>query len=408
MVSPKGREFTAKWRGSNRSKSKKLGTFSPPKKTGTVVQDLDIASVRYPMSIYFDGENHDLESNLFFLTANETGRWEVTHPVHGKFKLQLVSILENNQPITDGNYTKFDLEWVEPIDDDQLVSSELLAEQIQAQLKKLNQASLDQIESIADQNSSFSIQSLKNAYDSVSGAINNGLAAIANFSADIARVVNGIQRATTAGLSGPLISVASLSSQIQLAAQLPSLAIDNVQERLSSYKIVGDALFGKLPDEITVSGRNEVAVKELALTALLGTMPQIISTGPIKTRSEALNFAQFISDYFKQVTDELDLTQDQFSGTTIDVAYFSQSNAYGEMSQLIALSLEFLLRASFDAKIEKRFKIKKDRTPIDITISEYGSLGDNDENLDDFISSNKLKGDEILLIPAGREVVVYV
>ena len=43
-----------------------------------------------------------------------------------------------------------------------------------------------------------------------------------------------------------------------------------------------------------------------------------------------------------------------------------------------------------------------------ITIDEYGELGDNDINYDLFISSNNLKGNDILLLEAGREVVVYV
>jgi hypothetical protein len=40
-------------------------------------------------------------------------------------------------------------------------------------------------------------------------------------------------------------------------------------------------------------------------------------------------------------------------------------------------------------------------------VTEYGSLGDADANYDLFVRSNNLSGNDILLIPAGREVVIY-
>ncbi len=56
----------------------------------------------------------------------------------------------------------------------------------------------------------------------------------------------------------------------------------------------------------------------------------------------------------------------------------------------------------------KRFTLSRPRAPIEITISEYGELGPEDSYLDLFIASNHLRSDEVILLPAGREVVVYV
>jgi hypothetical protein len=57
--------------------------------------------------------------------------------------------------------------------------------------------------------------------------------------------------------------------------------------------------------------------------------------------------------------------------------------------------------------VEKRFKLSLPRAPIEIVITEYGSLGENDAYLDEFISANDLSSYEILMLPAGREVVTY-
>ena len=62
----------------------------------------------------------------------------------------------------------------------------------------------------------------------------------------------------------------------------------------------------------------------------------------------------------------------------------------------------------FDLKIETRFVLGKYETPMNLTVQEYGTLGAGDENLDLFISTNNLHGDNVILLPPGFEVVVYV
>ena len=71
FVSPSGRVFEALWIGNDRTKTKKLGQFSPPKRRGTIIQDLDVDSTVYPLNFIFEGTNHDIEASLFFQTCDE-------------------------------------------------------------------------------------------------------------------------------------------------------------------------------------------------------------------------------------------------------------------------------------------------------------------------------------------------
>lgn len=408
FVSPEGREFQARWKGSDRSKSKKLGAFSPPRRTGTVFQDLDISATSYPMSIHFDGENHDLVSRQFFSACDENGLWGVTHPVHGLLMLQLVSVTQKDEPVNNGNLTVFELDWVEPINNDSIVSSARIAEQIQAQLIQINNSSADQIESVSDQRSSFTIQSLRNSISSVNTSINETLRPLSELNTDISRITNEIQRGINSVLISPILPIASISSQIQNISQLPSMATDNIQSRVAFFSTLINSIMGIEPSEISLSGRNEIAVKELVLVSALGALPQIVSTGVIQTRQEAIQLAEFLQDSFVAITSSLDSDQELFSNQNIDIQYFSQRCSYSDSARIVSLGVEFLLRASLDLRIERRFFLERDRSPVEITISEYGTLGLRDENLDLFISSNNLKGEEIILLPAGREVVIYV
>jgi len=116
LTSPGGDVFKAKYRGSERSRRKKLGVFSYPNVDGDEFQDLGSSSPEYPLTFYFTGVDHDLEQQRFFDATIQAGPWQVQHPVHGILKLQLVSITTNNQPVDDAMRTVITCEWIIPID----------------------------------------------------------------------------------------------------------------------------------------------------------------------------------------------------------------------------------------------------------------------------------------------------
>ncbi len=87
----------------------------------------------------------------------------------------------------------------------------------------------------------------------------------------------------------------------------------------------------------------------------------------------------------------------------IDKQFISQSVGYSTVQNLYALTMQYLLSQFFNLKTEKRFTLKNKRSPLEITVTEYGTLDDYDL----FIESNQLTGDEILILPAGKEIVIY-
>ena len=128
----------------------------------------------------------------------------------------------------------------------------------------------------------------------------------------------------------------------------------------------------------------------------------------IQSKPQAFQLAETISSSFISITDALDNAQTNFEDNVIDNQYFSQSSSFSTSSILTFQAIEFLIKSSFSLLSEKRFKLKKQRSPIEITISEYGELGENDINFDFFIQSNKLKNQEIIILPVNKEVLIYV
>ena len=153
---------------------------------------------------------------------------------------------------------------------------------------------------------------------------------------------------------------------------------------------------------------NITAIREIfASSANSSTNLASVRAEP-ETRSTAISSLTLVSDQFIQITDALDVVQESFTDQLIEDQYFSQSLSFVESAVMSSQAQAFLLLTTFDLAIEKRFILKTDRAAIEIAITEYGELGEDDANFDLFIETNMLKADDILMLPAGREVVVYV
>lgn len=417
FVSPEGNEFSAKWRGNRRALEKKLGIYFYPKIAGNVVDDLDINSARFPITIYFEGKDNDINSRAFFAAAKERGVWEVTHPVHGFFGLQLVSISENTNPVESGNITAIDTEWIEPIDPDTLETDRELAGIVDGLGDAANLSALEQFLADVQQYSA----AIQNAIETTTQGIGNVtdylLSPLTTLSDEIYALQNATQNGIVDTLNNTILPLESLGGQIQNLVEFPVLATNDLNARLDAYGNLTDGLFTLLsggeaqavsstakPDGL----KNNVATIQLAQNAGIVAFSQIAVTSPgIETRLQALEAAQALADNFDLTMQTLEIAQTESESRGIEHQFFAQSKSYGALAQLTNKAIKYLQVVAYDAKVERRITLKKARAVVELAVTEYGGFGENDANVKLFIESNKLKGDDVIMLPPGREVVIY-
>jgi prophage DNA circulation protein len=409
LTSPAGATFTAKWQAGPRDFDKKLGIFAYPKVKGNIIQDLDVNSTRYNLKIFFEGAQHDKTASSFFTACRETGTWEVIHPIHGFLELQLVSVREMNDPIRSGNLTAIDTRWLEPIDPISLLTAAELAAIIDEKIKDLNVNAAQQFADNLNQKAEAFSRAIESATtkaalitDLVTKPLFDSIDALDTAMTAIQQGINDVKTQTT-------ILTDSLAGQLQQLTQLPSLGIGDGQAKGAVYSDLVDDLVRVLPTTVRQpeSAKNEAAVSEICMVAALGAVAKVATISTLVTRTQALELASLIVGIFESVTTNLDAVQAAFSGTDFYTQYFSQSQTYLQAADLIATANKYLLTLAPSLQVEKRIILDRPRSPIEITITEYGTLGDNDEKFDLFIETNKLKGDDILLLDRGTEVVVY-
>jgi hypothetical protein len=418
FVSPEGNEFEAFWQQSDHTVPKKLGIFEYPLVRGTVVQDLQASSDRYTIPFGFSGPDHDQEAFRFILACRERGQWSVTHPTEGFLGLQLISITKLDRPVSEGNITRFESDWIEPIDETSLQTAAELAGLVGNRFNDLNIGAADQFVRNIRSQSTSQLFSIQQAVSKVTNAVDKVLGPIAAFNDAIFSSTLAIQRGIQETLSATIFEPLSLVGQIQNLIQLPGRALQDIASRLTAYGDLALELFGLTPTQPTVFGRNTVAVQELSLSAIIAANAEIAVTGPqkpdvpviggIQSRAQAVDFAIELRNKLISITDILDEAQTLFEDEDLDAQYFSQSETFNDALGLTSTAQQYLLSSAYDLSVERRFTLPKPKTPLQIVGEEYGSFGaQNDDLIDLFISSNNLRGTEILFLPAGREVLVY-
>jgi len=417
MTSPSGKTFSPKWIGNDRSLDKKLGIFSYPKLAGNVVQDLDVNSARYPLTLYFDGKDNDLDASKFFEAARENGPWEVIHPVHGYVQLQLISISEQVQPVTSGGITVFDTEWIEPIDPDELVTARELQSQTNEAIKDLNVSAAQQFADNISQRAEALVNAIESAASDVSAIMDAATAPLFAPLDALNSIVNATQIALQSTITQARITADSLSGQIQQLAQLPALGIGGGSSKLDAFSNAIDSVSERLPltglpaSEDVEIVKNKVATYELTLNATVGAISRVAIVSPLVTRADAIILAEQLGDLFNTITVALDKTQQAFAGQPADLQYASNGQSFAAAERAIALATRYLLAVAPDLKIERRQILDEPKTPVQVVVEAYGELGADGELLDLFIEANKLgeslDGNGILMLDRGTEVITY-
>ncbi len=409
FVSPELNVFSALWKNNERSLEKKLGVFDPPKFKGSIVQDMDVKSVSYPLTVYFDGLNHQKDADKFFKACqNEKGQWEVTHPTKGQLILQLVSVREIIDPTETGSYTVFETQWLEPANIDRLISAPELGALV---LLEILDAISDGIAQLQQLRSDLyaAVQGALNMINKVAGLANSimsELAATQNLINDAwNEAKNTLTNLQTVFKSDPASE--EIQNKIGQAlvdvVSIPLEANDNYDTRIDYYDELANALYSEAPTGKNEEDYNKALFFEISMIAILISGARIIVTSNFKTRSEIISAIEKVQELWNDIIASIDGIQENFENVNIDKQYFGNSQAYTSLVNTYTLTMQYLLSQFFNLATEKRFIIKNRRSPLEVCVTEYGSI----DYYDLFIESNELSGDEILLLNPGREVVIY-
>ncbi|MFP3041894.1 DNA circularization N-terminal domain-containing protein [Treponema primitia] len=441
LTSPEGTTFRAAWQGNDISVEKRIGRYAYPGVDGETSQDMGLNSFSYPLEFFFTDADHDKTADKFMRTLSESGPWKVIHPQYGLKKLQPISATLASEPIEMANATKISSEWFEPIDDSPSIENP--AAEVSAAVRDVNRSSIDEFASVPVADKVKFTDRVKKVVSKIRKVINT-----------VNNAINTVQNIIVAIGNGSRGLVRSLAGAIITLLELPGLFKGSINNQIAAYKKLGEDLqrdfsaamgaTGKdsaLPSSSsTASMANTIALNKLMLSTISAGMATTIiaapvsspaettadddtpadsdtpatsgastsSSGSLETRAQAMALLRDFNAFLDSSEKALDNAVKKTSGLPIDQQASARTDTREPMLRLRKAMARYLMDITYNLKVEKRITLDRPRSPIEIACTEYKTTAGNfDYYYHLFLRTNNLSGREILLLPAGREVVIY-
>ena len=429
FTSPSGREFTPLWKGDSIGAEKRLGRHAYPNLDKEVVQDLGMNSRDFPLTVYFDGPDNDKSAAGFEAALYEPGPWQINHPVYGIFRLQLVSYKLDVEPVQSGNVTVFKTEWIDFAEEDEIsavvdpaaaieVACEAVREATVSDMATVTQKTVSQKKAV--ENSArlglVSTASAFRATNAETAAIKNQIIELVSSSRlDTPAIAKGV-----IGLIGALVALmpGSTVSKVSTLANLGESIMANLPFAATGPKAGSTGVQGQQPGEGAHNAHkglanmeaqvNSALTGQLFLNAAMASMGEAIASGLVETKREAVTVLKTYRQFASEAQAALDHVAAVASGKWIGQQFVVRANSSEAILTLNVAVMRYLMGTVFSLKIERRITLGKPRAPQEIAIAEYKATAANADYYYGLLCrTNHLHGKELLLLPTGREVVIY-
>ena len=412
FTSPDGRtQYAANWKGDDIEFAKRVAQYDVPLVDGTLTQDMGSKGVGFPLTVEFEGEDNDVQAFAFCRSlTRERGTWTVVHPVYGSFTLQPIGpFVLSAQPAESGNITRVAGPWIEPLPPQTVESAAQLGQRLQAEVDAINAAASAQFSSainLSDPESASAV--ISSGTQATSRLQGSPLAGLLSTASDLkAQFDSGVQQLQSLYASDPL-HLADIATQLQMLVELPALCEAQLQSLVEGFDGYVQEVLSVLPAgddyEEEPATSSSVAVSELILCATLAGVALAVASSSPETRDQAVKAIDDIAALFTSVRNALDAVQQAAAG-----AYVSAAQTTASLSRLEALISAYLMGVLWDLAVARRFTLDRPRASIEVAITEYEVT--DKAQIDDvyamFIRTNNLIGNEVIQLPAGKEIVIF-
>lgn len=402
-TSPSGTRLVFNYENVRKSVDKKTAAFDFPDANGTFIQDLGHTGRKYPLRVFFWGNDYDQEADAFEAALLESGTGKLEHPIYGVINVvPFGSIKRRDDLKTAANQAVIELVFWETTDVVYPTSQTDPASAVLSSVSEYNEAGAAEFEEVTDIDSATEQATFKNSYTALLDSAKSGLQTVADTQENVQKQFNAVNDSINNGIDILIRDPLTLASQSMIMLQAPARALTSIEARLSAY---GDLATSIISGDSAVQqpgigsdNSNAFHTNDLyASTYVTGSIVSVINNR-FETKTDALVAADLVLQQFADVAAWRD---DNFQS----LGEVDAGSAYQQLQEAVALTAGFLVEISFTLKQERSLILTRPRTIIDLVAELYGSI---DDQLDFFIDSNNLTGSEILELPRGREIVYYV
>lgn len=385
--------------------------FNFPDADGTYVQRTRNSGRRYPLRLFFWGDDYDLQAAAFEALLLEPGVGRLSHPLYGVLDaVPFGALTRRDDLVSQANQAVLEVTFWETTGLVYPTAQRDPAAAVAVAVEEYNESAADKFLDALGLGTAGERAAFKNEvlalYDTATSALNE----VVDTVSAVGSQFNAIATSIETGIDDLIRTPATLARQITLLLQTPARLQSGVFQRLGS--------FGALLSGITAqrsSGRSSDARQSNAFhsrdlyasTYVTGSVVSVVNA-QFESRTQALQAAEVVLAQLEQLVEWRDaefatLVESAPAGVP-SAGLVDTGGAYRGVYEAVTLAAGSLVALSFTLKQERRVVLGRARTIIDLAAELYGAV---DSQLDFLINTNNLTGSEILELPRGREIVYY-
>jgi hypothetical protein len=397
--------------------------FQFPGVNGVYIQRNGSGQRSYPLRCIFSGATHDLEATAFEEALLEDGTGTLEHPFYGTIRnvVAMGSIKRRDDLKSAANQTIVEVDFWPTLRAIYPTNQADPTSEITAALEGFNVAAAQGFAAVTDLDTLTKQAGLTDSIRKFLREISSVLGTVSDATASVNREFRDIESTINYGIDVFVGQPLVLAQQLVDLTTAPSRALAGIESRLDGYGLLAERIMtsaagspvAALLPSVVLGERTSTITNAfhgadlVAMAAVAGAASSCVHT-TFSLRPDALNAALALLDLFDAVVDWRDAAfaafAAEYDGEYLPINQLDPGGAYQALLYLVSLLAGHLIRVSFTLIPERRIVLGRNRTIIDLAAELYGAV---DSRLDELINANNLTGDEILELPAGREIAYY-
>lgn len=395
-----GKEYKPQFLYPSKSIEYNVTTFEFPNVSGSLVDKRLPKGTKYPLQLFFQGDNYLEVSEAFIKSAADPRPWILSHPFYGRINVQPLSLEIDNTKL---NVSEIKTEVIETILQDYPKTSVVPQDKIQNAVEDCNDAlssaSIEKIKTIGVKPLTINKTS---AFINKTDAKVNKVITDSDTSQQYVNDLNIAKASVNNFSAAPDAAVTQTISLLQTMAALPV----SVTQRLNDYT-------GMLADAQStfLSGTVQQIDKFLYMTNVGGIISAmcLAASKPITTdysnRVDVLASVDVLLAANTTYIQTLDGIQSA-NGGSVD-SFIPDANALQQLNVLLNYTVANLFVIAMDAKQERSIILEEDSNWIVLAHRFYG-LKQDDSTIEELIKNNNAGLNEMLQVRKNRKIVYYV
>lgn len=392
-----GKKYKPLWLNANKGVEYNVSEFDFPNVNGTFVDRKRPRGRKFPLEIYFQGDDNIDQASAFEISASDPRPWIIAHPYYGNLTVQPISLNFDNSL---HNVTKITGTVAETITENYPKGSISPSDKIAA-----DKETLDTTFSVSFANnvqpSTADVNSLtENTQELYSAGAKQ--VKLTDQAAEYFNLFNKANAAILNATSEPLIAIQAVKDVINY----PSLLQESVQARLDLFVGQLDLLSFEISNLLTPSSKRIYENNAgILISAMLFSASTPLDNTDYGNRDSVFRVIETLLNAYNSYVEALDSIQTENGGSP--ESYIPDASSLIALNGLLTFTISNLFNIALNAKQERVIYLEQDSNVILLSHRFYGPSQD-DSNIDKFILNNNIGLDELLQIKKGRKLIYYI